>query len=91
VFVSFRKIKSLNPRINESNEEVKIGKKGLTEETYKMIYQLLLKKKALKIRVLKNCPETIEDLMKKLTNGDLMAVQNRGRTFIVVMRKFLKK
>lgn len=84
MFLSYREIKRINKEINK---EILIGKKGITESTLKMIKTLIKKKKALKIRVLKNCPLDLEEIYS-LFEKEFFVLQKRGRTFVILDRNY---
>jgi len=87
VFLSYSKIKKINKEINK---EILIGKKGITENTMKMIKELINKKKALKIRVLKNCPLSLEEIYS-IFEREFIVLQKRGRTFVILDHNYLKE
>ncbi|HIQ51113.1 MAG TPA: hypothetical protein EYH54_04025 [Nautiliaceae bacterium] len=87
MFLSYSKIKKINKEINK---EILIGKKGITENTMKMIKELINKKKALKIRVLKNCPLSLEEIYS-IFEREFIVLQKRGRTFVILDHNYLKE
>ena len=87
MFLSYKQIKKIN---NEINKEILIGKKGITENTVKMIKKLVNKKSALKIRVLKNCPLSLEEIYS-LFEKEFFVLQKRGRTFVILDRNYFKE
>ena len=87
MFLSYSKIKKINKEINK---EILIGKKGITENTMKMIKELINKKKALKIRVLKNCPLSLEEIYF-IFEREFIVLQKRGRTFVILDHNYLKE
>ena len=48
---------------------IRIGKNGITTNTYPEIIKVLKKKSIVKIKILKNCEEDKEELIKKITIG----------------------
>jgi RNA-binding protein YhbY len=90
VFISYKKIRKLNKNIDKF--EIRIGKKGLTLNLIKEIKDLSRKKRAIKVRVLKNSPLQVEEIIELLKREkELLICQNRGRTFIVVNSNYLSE
>lgn len=94
MYISYKKLLKLN---KDLEKEIKIGKKGITTSLEKEIIKLLLIKKALKIRVLKNCPISFEEIINRITNlsknynVNFLITHIKGRTFILVLEESIRK
>ena len=93
MYVSYKQLLKIN---KDLEKEIKIGKKGLTNNLEKEIVKLLLIKKALKIRVLKNCPISFEEIINKIASLsknykiNFLITNIKGKTFILVLEDSLK-
>lgn len=94
MYISLKELLKIN---KELNKEILIGKKGISEKFEKELIKLLIIKKAIKIRVLKNCPIPFEEVIKKIASLsekhkiNFIITQIRGRTFVIVLENVLKK
>ncbi len=93
MYISYKQLLKIN---KDLEKEIKIGKKGLTERLEKEIIKLLLIKKALKIRVLKNCPVSFEEILRKIYKMEekykvpFFIMHIKGKTFILVLKEAIK-
>ncbi|MCB9359192.1 YhbY family RNA-binding protein [Candidatus Woesearchaeota archaeon] len=77
-------LKELKRRSKALDPSLRIGKNGLTENGLKEIMILLKKKRLVKIKLLKNCPDPIEDVIERSVNFcSCTLVDKIGLTFCI--------
>jgi len=58
-------IKQLRQQAKNLDPVIRIGKNGLNENVFAEIDKLLKKRKLIKIKVLNNCPDEVEEIIPK--------------------------